>query len=132
MGRSRGRRNPLIRQAAMAALDAALLRGLVAKWTYHWRWQGDLKVTTHEIWLPAEMPMPAPLKMAFASDFHAGPTTHPEIYLRLAQEVIERQPDVLLLGGDFVSLRAKYLRLLAESLAKYRPPLGIFAVLGNH
>jgi uncharacterized protein len=46
--------------------------------------------------------------------------------------LIERQPDVVLLGGDFVSLRAEYLAELVTSLSKYRPPFGSFAVLGNH
>jgi predicted MPP superfamily phosphohydrolase len=132
MDKFRGRRNPRIRRAAMAFLDAALLQGLVAKWSYRWGWHGNLKVTSHDICLPTEMPIPAPLTVAFASDFHAGPTTHPEVYARLAQELIERQPDVVLLGGDFVSLRAAYVAQLVTSLSKYRPPLGFFAVLGNH
>ena len=132
MDKFRGRRNPLIRQAAMAVLDAALLQGLIAKWSYRWGWHGNLKVTTHIISLPPEMPISAPLTVAFASDFHAGPTTDPEIYARLAQELMERQPDVVLLGGDFVSLRAEYMARLVTSLSKYTPPLGSFAVLGNH
>lgn len=132
MAKFRGRHNPLIRQAAMAVLDAALLRGLIAKWSYRWAWQGSLKVTAHRICLPTEIRIPAPLTVAFASDFHAGPTTHPEVYERLAQELIERHPDVVLLGGDFVSLRAEYVTQLVPSLSMYRPPLGSFAVLGNH
>lgn len=116
----------------MAVLDSVLLRGSVAKWAYRWGWHGNLKVTTHSIRLPKETRLPAPLTLAFASDFHAGPTTHPEVYARLAQELIDRQPDVVLLGGDFVSLRAEYVVQLLRSLTKYTPPLGRFAVLGNH
>ena len=128
----RGRRNPRIRQLAMAVLDSALLRGFIAKWAYRWGWHGDLKVTTHTICLLSETPLPAPLTLAFASDFHAGPTTHPEVYARLAQELTDHRPDVVLLGGDFVSRRAEYVAPLLRSLATYRPPLGRFAVLGNH
>lgn len=128
----RGRHNPRIRRAAMAVLDAALLRGLFAKWSYRWGWHGDLKITNHAIYLPLESRLPAPLTLAFASDFHAGPSTHCAIFERLAQALIERRPDVVLLGGDFVSLRADYVARLVASLSKYSPPLGSFAVLGNH
>lgn len=116
----------------MTVLDAALLRGLVAKWSYRWGWHGNLKITAHKIGLPTEIRLPAPLTVAFASDFHAGPTTHPEIYARLAQELIDRKPDVVLLGGDFVSLYAESVAQLLGVLSTYRPPLGNFAVLGNH
>ncbi|HME39493.1 MAG TPA: metallophosphoesterase [Steroidobacteraceae bacterium] len=132
MNKFRGRRNPRVRQVAMAVLDAVLLGGLVAKWTYRWGWHGNLKITNHTIWLPTETRLPAPLTVAFASDFHAGPTTHPELYTRLAQELAENEPDVVLLGGDFVSLRAEYVAPLVSALSRYNPPLGRFAVLGNH
>jgi hypothetical protein len=40
--------------------------------------------------------------------------------------------DLLLLGGDFVSLRADDARWLIKLLAQIPAPLGRFAVLGNH
>jgi len=39
---------------------------------------------------------------------------------------------VLLLGGDYVSSRAEHLAVLLPVLARYQPPLGVYAVLGNH
>ncbi len=128
----RGRRNSRIRQIAMATLDTALLSGLVAKWSYNWGWHGTLKVTTHEIRVAPETRLPAPLLIAFASDFHAGPTTHPEVFARLMDELIDRRPDVVLLGGDFVSYRAESVITIANALSRCKPPLGTFAVLGNH
>jgi uncharacterized protein len=128
----RGRHNPRLRQIAMAALDAALLGGVVAKLTHRLGWQGNLSITNHVIELPADRPLPAPLTVAFASDFHAGPTTHAEVFFCIAEELNSRRPDVLLLGGDFVSLRAEYTTPLIAALSLYAPPLGSFAVLGNH
>lgn len=128
----RGRRNPRLRQLAMAALDAALLGGLVAKWTHRFGWHGNLRISSHVIELPAERPLPAPLTIAFASDFHAGPSTHPDVFSCMAKELSSRRPDVLLLGGDFVSLRAEHMTPLIAALSLYTPPLGSFAVLGNH
>jgi predicted MPP superfamily phosphohydrolase len=116
----------------MAALDAALLRGFIARWTYRWGWHGKLQVTTHDIRLRAETPLHAPLSLAFASDFHAGASTHPEVFVSLARELLNHRPDVLLLGGDFVSRTAEYMAPLLDALSQYNPPLGKFAVLGNH
>src|SRR5690606_16554741 len=41
-------------------------------------------------------------------------------------------PDALLLGGDFVCLRARHVDELAERLSGIEAPLGRYAVLGNH
>jgi uncharacterized protein len=73
-----------------------------------------------------------PLRIAFASDFHAGPTTHPAL-LRAAYDALRAaEPDVLLLGGDFVCLDARYVNPLAEMLGEVPAPYGRFAVFGNH
>jgi uncharacterized protein len=128
----RGRRNPRIQQIATAVLDAVMLRGFVAKWSYRSGLHGKLRVTTHEVRLAAGKRLPGPLVLAFASDFHAGPTTHPEMFSSLAHELTNRRPDVLLLGGDFVSSKAEYVEGLSDSLSRCAPLLGKYAVLGNH
>jgi predicted MPP superfamily phosphohydrolase len=73
-----------------------------------------------------------PLRIAFASDFHAGPTTPARLLDAAVDRVIDARPDLLLLGGDFVSYRAEDLRPLAGRLATIDVPLGRYAVLGNH
>jgi predicted MPP superfamily phosphohydrolase len=73
-----------------------------------------------------------PLRLAFASDFHAGPTTHPEVLANACAALRKAAPDVLLLGGDFVCLHARYVDALAEMLGTVPAPLGRYAVLGNH
>jgi predicted MPP superfamily phosphohydrolase len=121
-----------MRQFALTAMDACLFGGLIARWSYHLGLQGELRVTQCELRLGADKDLPAPLVLAFASDFHAGPTTHPRIFETLVDEMIRHKPDVVLLGGDYVSSNAKYARLLAATLARLEPPQGIYAVLGNH
>jgi predicted MPP superfamily phosphohydrolase len=113
-------------------MDIALLDGAVARLSYRLGGHGRLRVTTHEIKMPLNAALTKPLRIAFASDFHAGPTTHPLIFDRLLEEVIRCEADVLLLGGDYVSSSAEQLSILLTVLARYRPPLGVFAVLGNH
>jgi predicted MPP superfamily phosphohydrolase len=77
------------------------------------------------------LPIP-PLKLAFASDFHAGPTTDPSVLLAACAQLSAATPDVLLLGGDFVTVLPAEIDWLAAELGKIPAPLGRFAVLGNH
>ena len=113
-------------------MDAALLNGLIAKWSYRCGLQGKLGVTRYDVGVAREAGLVAPLTVAFASDFHAGPTTHPGIFSSLFATLAEIQPDVLLLGGDFVSCKAEYVNELADGLVRCRPPCGKYAVFGNH
>lgn len=73
-----------------------------------------------------------PLRVGFASDFHAGATTHHRLLVDACAALAAMKPDVVLLGGDFVSVRASYVHALAELLADVHAPLGKYAVLGNH
>lgn len=73
-----------------------------------------------------------PLRVAFASDFHAGPLTDPGLLDEACRAIATARPDLVLLGGDFVVRRARDVDALVSALARLAPPLGIFAVLGNH
>jgi predicted MPP superfamily phosphohydrolase len=90
-----------------------------------------LEVDPHEIAAPG-MATDRPLRVAFASDFHAGPTTPAPLLDAAIERLVEAKPDVLLLGGDFVSVRAADARALAARLATVPAPFGRYAVLGNH
>jgi uncharacterized protein len=79
---------------------------------------------------PARTPA---LRIAFASDLHAGPTTHASVLDDAFAALAAAQADVLLLGGDYVFLTADRIAEVARRLARLpRPPLGVFAVMGNH
>lgn len=74
-----------------------------------------------------------PLRIAFASDLHIGPTTSPHTLDRAFALLSEAQPDVLLLGGDYVFLHAT--REKARELRRYVEQVKArckLAVLGNH
>ena len=73
-----------------------------------------------------------PLRVAFASDFHAGATTADRVLVEACAALDALEPDVLLLGGDFVSVRADDIHALAPLLASVRAPFGKFGVYGNH
>lgn len=70
--------------------------------------------------------------VAFLSDLHHGPFVGLD-YLR---DAIDRtnslRPDLVLLGGDYVSASPRYFAPVCEEMARLRAPLGRFATLGNH
>lgn len=72
------------------------------------------------------------MRVGFASDFHAGPTTPRETIDLACAALRDAAPDLILLGGDFVSLRGQDAERLLAPLQSLDPPLGTFAVLGNH
>jgi predicted MPP superfamily phosphohydrolase len=72
------------------------------------------------------------LRIAFAADFHAGPTTSQALIERACDQLQRSQPDLILLGGDFVLVRAEYAERLVAPLSALHAPLGVFAVFGNH
>jgi uncharacterized protein len=76
-------------------------------------------------------PIP-PLRLAYASDFHAGPTTDSRVLRDACAELAALEPDVLLLGGDFVTHVPSEIDWLAPALGAIPAPFGRFAVLGNH
>jgi hypothetical protein len=79
--------------------------------------------------LPAEF---EGLRIAFLTDIHNGPRTTLETITAVVRTTLSLQPDLILLGGDFSSREAKYIRPCFEILDSLSAPLGVFSVLGNH
>jgi len=94
--------------------------------------QPDPSLRTHTLRLPGRLASAPSLRVGFASDFHSGPTTHPEVLDRACRALADGSPDVLLLAGDFIELHARHIDRLVPMLAAIPAPLGRFAVLGNH
>lgn len=72
------------------------------------------------------------LRVGFASDLHAGRMTPTGTIAAALDALLEAEPDLILLGGDFVCSRAEELELIAPHLGRLRAPAGVFAVMGNH
>lgn len=106
---------------------------------YEGRWPSRLalaraRVRRAELTLRAKGAPPgfSPLRVAFASDLHAGPTT-PSAVLEEAFALLRAfSPEVLILGGDYVLFEAAYAEELAPLIRSVPAPLGRYAVLGNH
>ena len=140
--RRRDRRIERSRDTLELLLDGVFRPGgWAAALAYHFGLQGRLRTSIERVDISAgrpsiksgeSRPSRRPLRIGFASDFHAGPTTHRKLLQDACRALANLEPDVLLLGGDFVSVRAASIDALAPYLADIPAPLGKFAVLGNH
>jgi hypothetical protein len=72
------------------------------------------------------------LTVAFLSDLHAGSFMGEADLCRIFAEVQRREPDLVCLGGDLINTREREVLLFREPLRLLRPPLGVWAVPGNH
>jgi len=77
---------------------------------------------------------PRPLRIVQITDPHLGPFMSVARLRRIAERAVERQPDLILLTGDFLTMESQGdERYLAEALAPLRPYAGrTFACRGNH
>src|SRR5215475_4053509 len=99
-------------RGTLEALVEAMIRpgNWGARVAYAFGLQGQLRTSTLALDF-AEAPAAArcprrPLRIAFASDFHAGGLTDDRMLEQACAALAELRPDVLLLGGDFVAVRA--------------------------
>jgi len=128
------RRDDAARRHLDTILDGVFRpRRWAARLAYGLGLQAGRPVVVQEHALDVERPAGAPpLRVAFATDFHAGATTDERVLRAAAETLAALQPDVLLLGGDFVSVRARDIHALAPLLARIPAPLGRYGVWGNH
>lgn len=128
----RGRELGIRKRATEVMYDVLYAGAWPARLAWRIGAQGRFGVSTHRLTLPGRDPDRPPLRIAFASDFHAGPGTAPRLLAESARALHAARADLLLLGGDFVSFHARHLRPLLPHLAAITAPMGKFAVLGNH
>jgi predicted MPP superfamily phosphohydrolase len=72
------------------------------------------------------------MKVLFVADIHAGPYMSRNRMNRLVERINAEEPDVVLLGGDYVGGRMKGAKIFYPAIAGVEAPEGVFAVMGNH
>src|SRR3954471_24309738 len=73
------------------------------------------------------------LRIGFLTDIHRSQTVSHEMVARAVQLVMAEQPDLIVLGGDYITLGdRRFVDPAAESLAPLSAPHGVIAILGNH
>jgi uncharacterized protein len=71
-------------------------------------------------------------RIALVTDLHRGPAVPAWWLMEVADRATDLKPDLIVLGGDFVSHSRRDLEDLPEILRRFRARDGVVAVLGNH
>ncbi len=92
------------------------------------------RITQYTITLSKPIGSPNPLRVVFVSDIHLGTLIGKTRLEELVQQIESLKPDLVLLGGDVLDedLGPFVEQNMTETLAKLRPPLGVYAIPGNH
>lgn len=72
------------------------------------------------------------LRLVFLSDVHAGNYFDERDWLHVCERVAAERPDLVCLGGDLINIHEDETLELRKGLALLAPPLGTWAVHGNH
>jgi predicted MPP superfamily phosphohydrolase len=70
--------------------------------------------------------------VAFLSDIHHGPLTGTGFIRKVVERTQALEPDLILLGGDYVHTSEIYIAPCFDLLRNLSAPLGVHGVLGNH
>lgn len=71
-------------------------------------------------------------KIVFASDFHLNGFSSQAKIADVVASINAAKPDIIILGGDYVTDEEKYLAPCFAELANLKAPLGVYGVTGNH
>jgi len=78
-------------------------------------------------------PALAGLRIGLVTDLHRSETVSHEMVDRAVRMVMAEAPDLVILGGDYVTWGdRRFVVPAADALAPLSAPHGVFAVLGNH
>lgn len=92
------------------------------------------RVNHQAVVLPRNHANLAGLRIAFVSDTHVGPTFTAEDLRSISRDLRREKPDILLLGGDYVSQSPYFIDEIAPEIAEMvaTARFGTWAIVGNH
>jgi len=93
---------------------------------------GNLRVERVRIATPKLPAGTPPLRIVLVSDLHLGLIHRDEALAPIVSRIQELQPDLLVATGDIVDAQINHLEELVSLWQRLDPPLGKFAVTGNH
>lgn len=92
----------------------------------------DIEVTRHEIFIDDLPPSFDGYRIAFLTDTHVAGFVRRQFYREVVAQVTRFDPDLVLLGGDFVTWN-RHIALMADVLlTDLTARDGVLAILGNH
>lgn len=121
-------RRTFLKAATAAAVPAAPL----AAGGYSLYEAGSVRIERPTLPVPNLPPAFEGLRVAFLADLHHGPNVGLPFVASVVRTTLALDPDLILLGGDYVGKDGRYVGPCFEVLSGLRAPLGVFGVLGNH
>lgn len=125
-------RRTLLKGLAATAVGAAVGAGAHG-YVYERRRFG---VTRETLRVSGLSPALGGLRVGFLTDLHRSDTLSHEMASEAVAMLMAEAPDVIMLGGDYVTFGRgrgrRWIGAAADALAPLSAPHGIFAVLGNH
>jgi len=109
-----------------------MLLGGRALYRHTWLRAGRFRIREERIFVPG---LPADLegfRVAQLTDLHAGPFLAGGDLADVVAAVNALAPEVVAITGDFIAHHWSEAELIRADLAELSPPLGVFAVFGNH
>lgn len=92
----------------------------------------DIEVTRHEVFIDDLAPELDGYRIAFLTDTHIAGFVRRQFYGEIVKQTMLSEPDLILLGGDFVTWE-RHIPLIGPALLEGLSARdGIYAVLGNH
>lgn len=71
-------------------------------------------------------------KIIFVSDIHVNEYFTGKDVADLVKRINERNPDIIILGGDYTRKEEKYSQSFFKEISKLESTYGVYTVLGNH
>jgi len=124
----------LTRRAAIKAVVATAVGTVTGATAYGVGYERhQIHTTTASLPVSGLPPSLDGLRVGFLSDIHHSAMVPAEDVQRAVDLVSAARPDLIILGGDYVTWGDRaYVGPVAELLAPLTAPYGVFAILGNH
>ncbi len=109
-----------------------ILLTVIAASFYGFYEANNLRIETVKIVTPKLPSGAAPIRIAQISDLHLGLIHRDEALAPIISRLQALKPDILVATGDIVDAQINHLDDLVALWQRFSPPLGKFAVTGNH
>jgi len=97
-----------------------------------WGLIGARTLTVHEEHFDLGSTNEKPIRIAHISDLHINDSTDIDYVKKIVERLRELKPDIIVSTGDFIDSPPERIEEVSALFATLEPPLGKFAVLGNH
>jgi hypothetical protein len=129
-----GRRFPVLQRWTLYGPRPALFVLLLVLVTGTWAFFEARQLHTETVRLTVSTLPPgrAQLRIVQISDLHLGLINHEPLLREVIARTDALQPDLVVVTGDLLDAQPDHLEGLAPLWGELQPPLGKFAVVGNH